>query len=94
MDDFWYKKKEGLYPAQQKNYQPIHMPNHSAKPFFMGLAFFIAGFGFVFEWWWMGIAGLLGVIFVLEARSYDYSEGHSINIREIKETEESGKGVY
>ena len=63
------------------------MPNNSGRPFIMSLFFFIAGFGLVFNWWWIGAIGLLGVIVTLILRSQERDEGHYIPAEEVERTE-------
>ncbi|MDN4524676.1 cytochrome aa3 quinol oxidase subunit I [Fictibacillus fluitans] len=70
-----------------KDIKKIHMPDNSGVPFFMSAFFFIAGFGLVFEWFWMGIVGLIGVFITLIIRSFDPNEGYYVSEEEIKETE-------
>lgn len=53
----------------------------------MASFFFVAGFGLVFEWYWMGIVGLIGVFITLIIRSFDKNEGYYVSEEEIKETE-------
>ncbi|EIT87345.1 cytochrome aa3-600 quinol oxidase subunit I [Fictibacillus macauensis ZFHKF-1] len=67
--------------------KPIHMPDYSGVPFVMAVFFFIAGFGLVFEWYWMGIVGLIGVFITMIIRSFDRNEGFYVGLEEIKETE-------
>ncbi|MDN4071476.1 cytochrome aa3 quinol oxidase subunit I [Fictibacillus terranigra] len=67
--------------------KPIHMPDNSGVPFVMASFFFVAGFGLVFEWYWMGIVGLIGVFITLIIRSFDKNEGYYVSVDEIKETE-------
>jgi cytochrome aa3-600 menaquinol oxidase subunit 1 len=63
------------------------MPNNTGIPVIMASFMFVAGFGFVFEWYWMGIPGLIGVIACMIARSFVYNDHHYISIDEIKRTE-------
>jgi cytochrome aa3-600 menaquinol oxidase subunit 1 len=72
-----------------KEFKPIHMPKNSAKPFIMSVFFFISGFGFVFEWYGMGFAGLIGVLVCLWLRSQDQHTDYHIPVEEIKHTEAS-----
>lgn len=67
--------------------KPIHMPDNSGVPFVMASFFFIAGFGLVFEWYWMGIVGLIGVFITMIIRSFDRNEGYYVSVEEVKETE-------
>ncbi|RDI41939.1 cytochrome aa3 quinol oxidase subunit I [Falsibacillus pallidus] len=88
LDAFWEMKKEAKkdqYKIQE--YKPIHMPNNSGRPFVMSVLFFTAGFGLVFQWYWMGIAGLIGILACLVLRSFEYDDGYYIPVSEIEETE-------
>jgi cytochrome aa3-600 menaquinol oxidase subunit 1 len=91
-DAWWYKKeemkKEGYKPEPVK-YEPIHMPKNTGIPIIMSAFFFIAGFGFTFEWFWMGIIGLIGVAITLYARSFQYDTDYWIPVEEIERTEKA-----
>lgn len=90
LDAFWRMKQNNETSTQQDNedYKPIHMPSHSGRPFIMSLFFFISGFGLVFEWWWLAIAGGVGVILCMVLRSFDYDDGYYVGVEEIKRTEQ------
>lgn len=94
-DDAWWKVKEdrekGIKPAPVK-LEPIHMPKNSAIPFIMSVCWFIAGFGFVFDWMWMAIPGLVGVAICMLARSFSYDTDYYIQVDEIERTEAALRG--
>lgn len=88
LDAFWEMKKNGEVEKWRKQpLEPIHMPDNSYRPFVISVLFFIAGFGFVFEWLWLGVIGLIGVFLCLALRSFEKDEGHHIPIEEIERTE-------
>ena len=81
-------KKEAKAEQKQKfEYKPIHMPNNSGRPFIMSGLFFFAGFGLVFEWYWMGVVGLIGIFICMILRSFEYDDGYYVPVSEIEETE-------
>lgn len=89
-DAWWYMKQRGESVAdlnRTRSFEPIHMPKNSAKPFFMALFFFIAGFGFVFNWLVLAGVGLLGVIICMILRSLDRHTDYHIPVDEIVRTE-------
>lgn len=68
-DAYWKEKQDGhsgMTPAEPIG--PIHMPSPSILPFFMGLGFFIAGFGFMYAPDWGHFLGT------------DLTTGHAIGI--------------
>jgi cytochrome aa3-600 menaquinol oxidase subunit 1 len=88
VDAWWHmKQRKRKQPWELRPLKPIHMPNNSGRPFIMSIWFFIAGFGLVFEWYWMGIIGLLGVLYCMVKRSFEYDDHHYIQVDEIERTE-------
>lgn len=90
IDDFWYKKlkNKGKKEEAPKPYKPIHMPKSTGFPVIMAGFFFIVGFGFVFEWLWMGVLGLIGVVATMFYRSFtDYDADYYIPVEEIEHEE-------
>lgn len=91
-DSWWYQKQEmqnGTYKQEPVKYEPIHMPKNTGVPFIMSCFFFVAGFGFTFEWFWMGIIGLIGVAITLFVRSFQYDTDYYITVEEIERTEKA-----
>ncbi|MBC1289200.1 cytochrome aa3 quinol oxidase subunit I [Listeria welshimeri] len=88
LDDFWNRKQKGDPYVNDKNYKPIHMPSNTMVGFVMSVFFFIAGFGLVFYWYWLGILGLVGILGCMIYRSFQNNDGYHVEVDEIKETEE------
>lgn len=89
-DDFWEEKQriaKGGKPRPKPALAPIHMPKNSGMPVFMAAFFFIAGFGFVFDWLWMAIPGLAGVAVCMLAHSFRYDTDYYVPVDEIIRTE-------
>ncbi|GLV14653.1 cytochrome ubiquinol oxidase subunit I [Alicyclobacillus hesperidum] len=88
-DAWWLMKKTGESINGPKGvpFRPIHMPNNSGRPIIMSLFFFIAGAGFIFQWWILAIIGLLGVLVTMAQRSFEYHDHHYIPVEEIEKTE-------
>ncbi|MGG0051079.1 cytochrome aa3 quinol oxidase subunit I [Bacillus atrophaeus] len=86
-DAFLQMKEDKVDIHPESKFKKIHMPSNSGRPFIMSVAFGIAGFGLVFEWYWMGIIGLLGVLLCMVLRSFEYDNGYYVSVDEIKETE-------
>ncbi|WDL98296.1 cbb3-type cytochrome c oxidase subunit I [Alicyclobacillus sp. ALC3] len=89
-DAWWELKQQGrqeeLRPAAD-DIAPIHMPKNSAKPFLMGLSFFVTGFGFVFTVIPIAILGLAGVAALMVSRALEYNDEYYIPAEEVRETE-------
>jgi cytochrome aa3-600 menaquinol oxidase subunit 1 len=87
MDAYWQMKNDKVDIHPESKFKKIHMPNYSGRPFLMSCFFGFAGFGLVFEWFWMGIVGVIGVFITMILRSFDYEDGHYVSLDEVKETE-------
>jgi cytochrome aa3-600 menaquinol oxidase subunit 1 len=94
--DAWWEmkqqRKEGNVPPTN-SLKPIHMPNHSPLPFFMGVAFFVGGFGLVFQQFTIAAVGLIGVVVCMLWRSLEKDTGHWISVDEIEQTEAALRGL-
>lgn len=91
MDAFWQMKHDKVDVHPESKFKKIHMPNYTGRPFVMSCFFGFAGFGLVFEWFWMGIVGVIGVFITMILRSFDYEDGYYVGLDEVKETELKNK---
>ncbi|WP_313997455.1 cbb3-type cytochrome c oxidase subunit I [uncultured Paenibacillus sp.] len=95
-DPWWEEKKrreQGAAPAPQPALEPIHMPKNSSIPFIKSFFWFVAGFGFVWDWYWMAIPGMIGVAACMLAHSFTYDNDYYIPVDEIKKTEAALRGT-
>ncbi|WP_270170844.1 cbb3-type cytochrome c oxidase subunit I [Paenibacillus sp. SYP-B4298] len=95
--DSWWEEKErrraGQKPTDNGPIEPIHMPDSSGLPFIQSFCWFVAGFGFVWNWMFLVIPGLLGVAITMMVRSFQKDDGYYIPVDEIKKTEASVRGA-
>jgi cytochrome aa3-600 menaquinol oxidase subunit I len=94
-DEWWEEKQRresGLPSQAPAKLEPIHMPKNSGIPIFMSGFWFFAGFGFVFDWLWLTIFGLVGVAVSMLVHSFKYDTDYYIPVEEIKRTEASVRG--
>lgn len=96
-DDWWVdkqRKAQGLPSLKvQKPIEPIHMPKNSGIPFIMSVCWFVAGFGFVWDWMFFAIPGMIGVFICMFVRSFSYDTDYYISVEEVNKTEAALKGV-
>ncbi|CAH8771164.1 cbb3-type cytochrome c oxidase subunit I [Paenibacillus dendritiformis] len=94
-DEWWEEKQRrarGEQPSIPPKLEPIHMPRNSGIPFVMSMFWFTAGFGFVFDWVWMTVAGLAGVAVCMLVHSFNYNTDYYIPVEEITRTEAALRG--
>jgi cytochrome aa3-600 menaquinol oxidase subunit I len=88
--DEWWNIKQGKVKAEYAGpIAPIHMPNNSGRPIILSTFMFIAGFGFVFEWYVFVVIGLLGVLICMLLRSFEFDYDHYIPVDEVERTEKA-----
>ncbi|MFC2946847.1 cytochrome aa3 quinol oxidase subunit I [Virgibacillus sediminis] len=92
-DAYWEMKRKDEVIYDETKLEPIHMPNSTGQPFIMMSMLFFASFALVFEWIWLAIAGLTGVLVMMVVRSFDYNDGYYIDVVDIKRTERSARGL-
>lgn len=90
-DAWWAMKAEGR-ANQVKRVRPeevaaLELPRNTGMPFFLGLGFFIMGFGLVFRWWWIGIAGIVVVLASMLWFGFDYDDKKHVHPDVIRRTE-------
>ncbi|WP_374019256.1 cbb3-type cytochrome c oxidase subunit I [Paenibacillus thiaminolyticus] len=94
--DEWWEEKQRRARGEQSpvppKLEPIHMPRNSGIPFVMSMFWFTAGFGFVFDWVWMTVAGLAGVAVCMLVHSFNYNTDYYIAVEEITRTEAALRG--
>jgi len=95
-DDWWEKQQRRergeadpaeVIAADTAPLEPIHMPKNSGIPIIMSGFWFVAGFGFVWDWKWMIVLGLAGVIVTMLARSFNFNDDYYVPVEEIERIE-------
>ncbi|MFC4099211.1 cytochrome c oxidase subunit I [Paenibacillus xanthanilyticus] len=85
-DAYWKEKMEGkkaMTPAEPLG--PIHMPSPSILPFVMSVGLFIAGFGLMYHWHVLTIAGLGITLLCMFLRSVYDDHGFHIEPDELQD---------
>ncbi|MGG3311686.1 cbb3-type cytochrome c oxidase subunit I [Paenibacillus sp. 2KB_20] len=87
-DEWWEQKQaSGTHRTKKQHLEPIHMPRNSGVPIVMSAFWFIAGFGFIFDWTGFIYTGLAGVVGCLLYHSFNYDTDYYIPVDEIERTE-------
>lgn len=95
-DDWWETKQQreqGNIKEEEPVYQPIHMPKSSGIPIIMSLFWFLLGFGMIWDWMFLAIPGLIGIIACMIARSFTYNDDYYIPAEDVRRTEAALRGV-
>ncbi|MCD5323335.1 MULTISPECIES: cytochrome aa3 quinol oxidase subunit I [Pontibacillus] len=93
IDPYIRMKEEGKTTFEEDEVKPIHMPSYTGAPIIMMALLGLASFGLVFEWLYVAVIGLIGAVFMMILRSFDYDDGYYVPVEEIKETEKKARGL-
>ncbi|MFS0788679.1 cytochrome aa3 quinol oxidase subunit I [Shouchella sp. 1P09AA] len=92
-DAFWNLKENNIDPNSNTHYEKIHMPSNTWVSPVMSFFMFVSCFALIFEWYYLAIAGGIGIGVLMIIRSLDQSDGYYVSIEEIEETERKAKEV-
>ncbi|WP_345239313.1 cytochrome aa3 quinol oxidase subunit I [Pontibacillus salipaludis] len=93
IDPYVRMKEEGKTTFEEDEVKPIHMPSYTGQPFIFMALLGLASFGLIFEWMYLAVFGLIGGVFMMIRRSFDYDDGYYVPVEEIKETEKKARGL-
>lgn len=86
-DDFWVQKQERMKNPGQKSeihYDDIHMPKNTGTGFIIALFSGVFGFATIWHIDWMIIAGLVGIVLTVIARTFNSNIDYYIKADEVK----------
>ncbi len=86
-DAWWATKHAGARGVAVDEIGPVAVPRNTGAPFMLGLCFFVAGFGAVFSWWPIAVAGLAGILSLLVAGWLREPDDHLFSADEIRRSE-------
>lgn len=89
-DAHWEEKERKLHstvPDKKPVYQDIHMPKNTATGFIIAVFSGAFGFGLVWHITWMIIAGLVGMILTVIARSFNTDIDYYVKAEEVEKIE-------
>jgi len=80
-------KKQGT--QLQKRYEEIELPKNTGMGIYVSAFGFLAGFGLVWEIYWLIALGVAGVIGCLIVRSLDRETEYTLSAEKVKELDEA-----
>jgi len=91
IDPHWHNKerweKEGDIHDKQIDYQDIHMPKDTATGFIMAMFAGVFGFAMVWHMWLPAVAGIVGIMVTLIARTFNTDTDYYIKAEVVRKTE-------
>lgn len=92
--DPWWEKKEAMGSAATKlkklsDFKPILLPKNTPMGMLIAGAAFLMSFGLIWHIWWLAGVGLVAVILLIIARTFDTDSEYELSAAEVFETEKS-----
>ena len=69
------------------DYKPIEIPKNTPIGLFIAIISFVVGFAIVWHMYWLVPIGLVGIIGLIIARTFDEDSTRTISVAEIKKIE-------
>lgn len=91
-DPFWEAKQQQLENPNavvKPHYQDIHMPKNTGVGFIIAMCSAMFGFAMIWHIYWLAIAGLVGIMATVIARSFDTDIDYYINAVDVERLEAS-----
>lgn len=86
LDEYWARKKAGK--AHEKKYENIILPRNTGMGIYISALGFLAGFGLVWNIYWLIAASIIGIIVCLVIRSLDTNTEYELLAEEIRKREQ------
>jgi cytochrome o ubiquinol oxidase subunit 1 len=93
-DELARRKEHGARRPQTEKWEGIVMPRDTGAGAIIGVLSFLFGFAMVWHIWWLALAGLVGMVAVVVARSFDDNDLRVIPAEEVEATERQREVRY
>ncbi|HKR89860.1 MAG TPA: cbb3-type cytochrome c oxidase subunit I, partial [Phenylobacterium sp.] len=85
--DAWADMKARGYERPLAGFKPIHMPKNTGAGVILAALSVAAGFGLIWQMWWLAAGGLVAVIAVAIAHSFNQDRDFHIPVEEVVRAE-------
>jgi cytochrome o ubiquinol oxidase subunit 1 len=82
-DELDWRRRSGLDLSRPNQFAPIHMPSNTMVPVLLGICAFGLGFGMIWRIWWMAGGGMIAIIALVIARSFQHTPGYILPSADI-----------
>lgn len=83
IDEWWYRKQEGVEAPKDGDYKAIVLPKNSPLGFLIGMAALVLGMALIWHIWWLVVVAFVGIVVLAIIRSMDDFTEHVIPASEV-----------
>jgi cytochrome o ubiquinol oxidase subunit I len=85
--DAWQDMKAHGYVRPEAGFLPIHMPRNTGAGVILAGLSAAAGFGFIWQMWWLAAGGLVAIVAVAIGHSFNKNRDFHIPVEDVVRTE-------
>lgn len=71
LDEWWYRKQEGITPPKDSDYKDIVMPKNTSYGFLIGMVTLLFAFAIIWHIWWLVIVSFVAIVIMIIQRNMD-----------------------
>ncbi len=93
IDEWWYRKQDGLTEPRDEDYKPIVLPKNTALGFLIGMGALALGAALIWHIWWLAIVSFAAIVVFGVRRSMDDFTEYTIPAAEVMQMDRKARGV-
>ena len=93
IDEWWYRKQDGLTEPRDEDYKPIVLPKNTALGFLIGMGALALGAALIWHIWWLAIVSFVAIVVFGVRRSMDDFTEYTIPAAEVMQMDRKARGV-
>lgn len=92
LDEWWYRKQEGVKPPADSDYKDIVLPKNTAYGFAIGMGVFVFSGAMIWHIWWLVILAFVVVVIMILSRTMDDFTEYTIPAAEVMRMDKEAMG--
>ncbi len=93
IDEWWYRKQDGLTEPRDEDYKPITLPKNTGLGFLIGMGALLLGAALIWHIWWLAIVSFAAIVVFGVRRSMDDFTEYTIPAAEVMQMDRKARGV-
>ncbi len=93
IDEWWYRKQDGLTEPRDEDYKPITLPKNTGLGFLIGMGALLLGAALIWHIWWLAIVSFVAIVVFGIRRSMDDFTEYTIPAAEVMQMDRKARGV-
>jgi cytochrome o ubiquinol oxidase subunit 1 len=91
LDEWAWRKENGLTELHPGDYEGIHMPKNTGVPLFLGMLFMGLGFALIWRIWWLALLCVALIVALIIIRSFNRDTDMTIPAHTVEQVESGAR---